>query len=136
MIGKQLKDGSILAVYCHWDGYPAFNGRILRDHHNTEEKVNKLIDGGFISSLHTNVGWNNETLPETGPQYYTSRGESIEANEPLHFKDLNEFLCSDDLMGAEYTYHFTDAGWVCHDLHPGPDSHMVKEVKIPDGPVA
>lgn len=135
MIGKQLKDGSILAVYCHYDGYPAFNGRVLRDHYKTEEKVNKLIDGGFMSCLHTNAGWNQETLPETGPLYYTSRGESIEANEPIHYKDLNEFLWCDEHTGAEYTYHFVEGEWVCHDLHAGPDPHQVKEVMIPDGSV-
>ena len=76
-IGIQLKDDSILSVYCHWDGYPSFNGKVLREFYDTTEKVNQLINGGNISSLHTNVGWNNETLPETGPQYYTSRGESL-----------------------------------------------------------
>ena len=35
LIGKQLKDGSILGVYCHYDGYPEFNGRILRDNFDT-----------------------------------------------------------------------------------------------------
>ena len=49
LIGKQLKDGSILGVYCHYDGYPEFNGRILRDNFDTEDKVNKLIDGGDMS---------------------------------------------------------------------------------------
>ena len=38
-IGIQLKDDSILSVYCHWDGYPSFNGRVLREFYNTPEKV-------------------------------------------------------------------------------------------------
>ena len=77
-IGIELKDdSSILSVYCHYDGYPSFNGKVLREFYDTKEKVNQLINGGDISSLHTNVGWNNETLPETGPQYYTSRGEDL-----------------------------------------------------------
>ena len=72
LIGKQLKDGSILGVYCHWDGYPSYNGRMLRDNFDTADKVNKLIDGGDMSCTWTNAGWNNETLPESGPLYYTS----------------------------------------------------------------
>ena len=71
LIGKQLSDGSILGVYCHYDGYPAYNGRMLRDNFDTVEKVNKLIDGGDMSCTWTNAGWNNETLPESGPLYYT-----------------------------------------------------------------
>ena len=55
-IGIKLKDDSILSVYCHWDGYPSYNGRILRDNYNTVDKVRELIDGGNISALHTNAG--------------------------------------------------------------------------------
>ena len=75
LIGKQLKDGSILGVYCHYDGYPEYNGRMLRDKYNTIAKVDKLIDGGDMSCVYTNAGWNNETLhPESGPadKYYTN----------------------------------------------------------------
>ena len=45
-IGIQLKDNSVLSVYCHYDGYPEFNGRVLRDNYNTIDKVKELIDGG------------------------------------------------------------------------------------------
>ena len=93
-IGKQLADGSILSVYCHWDGYPEFNGRVLRDYFSSADKVSELIDGGDMSCTWTNAGWNNETLPETGPQYYTSRGESIDANEPELSKNEKEYMLS------------------------------------------
>ena len=137
LIGKQLSDGSILAVYCHYDGYPSYNGRMLRDNFDTVEKVNKLIDGGDMSCTWTNAGWNNETLPESGPLYYTMRGESLESVAPQLYKDLNEFLCAaDDNYGAEYTYHYVNSEWVCHKLNAGPDRHMVKQEEIPAGPVA
>ena len=137
LIGKQLNDGSILGVYRHWDGYPEFNGRVLRDHYDTVEKVRDLIDGGNISALHTNAGWNNETLPEVGPLYYTSRGESLEDNAPKLYQDLNEFLCAaDHNYGAEYTYHFVDGEWTCHDVRPNPYlPHNVMQVAIPEGSV-
>ena len=60
-IGIELKDNSILSVYCHYDGYPAFNGRILRDNFDTVEKVRNLIDGGDMSCTWANVGCNNQT---------------------------------------------------------------------------
>ena len=137
LIGKQLSDGSIIGVYCHYDGYPAFNGRMLRDNFDTVEKVNKLIDGGDMSCTWTNAGWNNETLPESGPLHYTMRGESLESNAPRLYKDLNEFMCAaDDNYGAEYTYHFVNGEWVCHNLNAGLDRDMVKQEEIPAGPVA
>jgi hypothetical protein len=30
-IGIQLKDKSVLSVYCHWDGYPEWNGKKLKE---------------------------------------------------------------------------------------------------------
>jgi hypothetical protein len=72
-IGIQLQDESIVSVYCHYDGYPAFNGRVLRDNYDTVEKVKELIDGGNMSCTWTNAGWQNETLPESGALYYTMR---------------------------------------------------------------
>jgi len=135
-IGYQLKDGSIVSVYCHWDGYPEFNGRVLRDNYTTVERVRDLLDGGNISALHTNAGWQNETLPEVGPLYYTSRGETIEDNAPKYHTNLNDFMIyADEGNGCDYTYHFVDGEWVCHDLNDGPDRHMVKQVAIPTGSV-
>ena len=118
-IGIQLKDDSILSVYCHWDGYPSFNGKVLREFYNTKEKVTQLINGGNISSLHTNVGWNNETLPETGPQYYTSRGESIDDNAPETSKDHGEYLQLSGRSDEEFSYLFADGEWLCYNTRTG-----------------
>ena len=133
-IGIQLSDDSILSVYCHWDGYPSFNGKVLREFYNTKEKVTQLINGGNISSLHTNVGWNNETLPETGPQYYTTRGESIDDNEPELNKNQSEYLNTADECGEEYAYLFTSAGWTCYNVRSWDDNYK-KEEEIPAGSI-
>jgi len=79
-IGIQLQDESIVSVYCHYDGYPAFNGKVLRDNYDTVEKVKELIDGGDMSCTWTNAGWQNETLPESGALYYTSDRKSTRLN--------------------------------------------------------
>ena len=133
-IGIQLKDDSILSVYCHWDGYPSYNGRSLRDNYNTVDKVRELIDGGNISALHTNAGWNNETLPKTGPLYYTMRGESIDSNEPELSKNQSEYLETADDCGEEYAYLFTSAGWTCYNTRSWDDNYK-KEEEIPAGAV-
>jgi len=128
-IGIELSDNSIMSVYCHWDGYPSCNGRILREHYTTVEKVRELIDGGNISALHTNAGWKNETLPETGPLYYTMRGESIEQNEPRVDNNIVEFLND----GEEYAYIFNRFNeWICYDLH----ETTAKLTEIPAGSVS
>ena len=133
-IGIQLKDNSVLSVYCHWDGYPSFNGRVLREFYDTKEKVDQLINGGDISSLHTNVGWNNETLTETGPQYYTSRGESIEMNAPRYDESIFDFLEKEN--NEEYAYIWTvNNKWVCRKMNQFDDDKQPEKVEIPAGSI-
>ena len=133
-IGIKLKDDSILSVYCHYDGYPSFNGRVLREFYNTKEKVSQLINGGNMSCTWTNAGWNNETLPECGPLHYTMRGESIEENAPELNKNQSEYLKTADDCGEEYAYLFTSAGWTCYNTRSWDDNYM-KEEEIPAGSI-
>jgi hypothetical protein len=125
-IGLELSDGSILSIYSHWDGYPEFNGVKLVEHFNTKEKVQELIDLGDISCLWTNAGWNNETLPETGPLPYSTRGEDC---PPRLDADLCEYLLPDN--SEEYAYVFRSGRWVCYNMHQFDDTKLPEVVKIP-----
>ena len=116
-IGLELSDGSVISSYCHWDGYPEFNGVKLVEHFNSYEKASELIDGCDISALWTNSGWNNETLPVTGPLYNSSRGE---VTEPRLDSCLTQYLYD----GEEYAYLFANGEWICYDLH-GPVPYQV-----------
>ena len=133
-IGIQLKDDSILSVYCHYDGYPSFNGRVLREFYNTKEKVSQLINGGNMSCTWTNAGWNNETLPEMGPLHYTMRGESIEDNAPELSKDHGEYLKMSADSDEEYSYLFADGEWICYNTRSWDDAFMEK-AEIPSGSI-
>lgn len=54
-IGIENEDGTVSSVYCHWDGYPTGNGRMLVEYYSDREKVKELISLGAISSLCKNV---------------------------------------------------------------------------------
>jgi len=126
-IGIELKDGSVLSVYHHWDGYPEWLGRILRTHFNDRSKVAELIDGGDMSSAWTNCGWNNETRPTTSPLYYSERGDDC---PPRLDANLQEYLT----QGAEeFAYVYTqEEGWLCYDTCEWHDSYL-EGVQIPNG---
>ena len=49
-IGIQYLDNSVRMVYCHWDGYPSHNGKILLNNYKTFDEVKKLIERGEIIS--------------------------------------------------------------------------------------
>ena len=129
-IGIELSDGSVLSVYCHWDGYPEFNGVKLVEHFNSRDAVTELIDGGDISALWTNAGWNNETLPETGPLYFSSRGENC---PPRLDADLCEYLLA--VNAEEYHYLFRNGKWVCYEMNPL-GNELPKLTEIPSASLA
>ena len=125
-IGIQLSDDSILSVYHHWDGYPEWLGRILKTHYTDKDQVSELIDGGDMSSCWTNCGWQNETRPETGPQYYSERGEDC---PPRLDDNVVEFLSD----GEEFAYIFRNGEWICYNMNQFDDNKLPEIVEIPSG---
>lgn len=125
-IGLELSDGSIISIYSHFDGYKEFTGVKLVENFNTMDKVKELIDVGDISCLWTNVGFNNETLPETGPLPYSARGEDC---PPRLDADLCEFLLPDG--AEEYHYVFRNGEWVCYNMNQFDNTKLPEVVEIP-----
>lgn len=129
-IGLELKDGSVLSVYHHWDGYPEWLGRMLKTHYNTKSLAEELIDGGDMSCCWTDDRFDGSKVSGVyGPQYYSQRGEDC---PPRHDKDMAEYLQN----GEEFAYVYTQSeGWLCYDTCDWHDSYM-EGVKIPTGALA
>jgi hypothetical protein len=121
-IGLELKNGNILSVYHHWDGYPEWLGRILKTHYNDRTKVAELIDGGDMSTC-----WSDSKEPE----YYSARGEDC---PPRYDADLCEYLNKNN-SGEEFAYVFRGGEWVCYNLHEF-DEQLPEVVQIPSGNLA
>ena len=125
-IGIELKNGSVLSVYHHWDGYPEWLGRILKTHYNTREKVAELIDGGDMSSCWTDTPFDYDgKASKYGPNYYSLRGDDcpprLDANKYDYLAD-----------GEEYAYLYTLKGeWVCYDRHQFEENTMPTIAEIP-----
>ena len=119
-IGIELKDGSILSAYHHWDGYESWLGRILKTHYNSKELAAELIDGGDMSTC-----WDENNQPE----YYSARGENC---PPRLDKNMAEFFS----FGEEYSYIFRNGEWVAYDMHQFDDTWAPEIVDIPEGALA
>ena len=137
-IGIELRDGSILSAYHHWDGYPEWLGRILKTHYNSKELAAELIDGGDMSTCWTNERWTGDRwgsypnkVEEYGPQYYSQRGENC---PPRLDADLCEYLLPDN--SEEFAYVFRSGEWVCYNMHRFDDSKLPEVVEIPSAALA
>ena len=129
-IGLELKDGSVLSAYHHWDGYPEWLGRMLKTHYNTKSLAAELIDGGDMSSCWTDERWDDTGVKGVyGPQYYSQRGEDC---PPRLDANKYDYLAE----GEEYAYLYTLKGeWICYNRNEF-GNKMPEIAEIPSGALA
>ena len=51
VIGVKQADGGVMAVRCHWDGYPEHIGLILHEFYGDKKEALRLLSLGSLSSL-------------------------------------------------------------------------------------
>lgn len=129
-IGIENADGTVLGIYCHWDGYPSHNGRILQDHYADEATVRELVALGDISSLKEEIG---ERHPfdtyhlkedEKDPRwdgwttaYGRDRGEKD--CEVKTFASAKEYYTNFPMGGVEYAYLYRSGEWYMSPTYRG-----------------
>lgn len=108
LIGKENQDNSITYIYCHHDGYPSWVGKVLFENYKDEEKIDKLLALGDMSSLGKEPVSTGDFryLGEDFCCPYSDRGESHPAET---VKTQKAFLNVD--AWEEYWYLFKDNKW-------------------------
>lgn len=113
-IAKLNEDGTSTLIYCHSDGYPSYNGRILLEHYTTDQKVDELLALGDISSLGPEIGvkidfndW--EAGRNQCRAYGRDRGETEVEARTISFTS-EAHLCE-----QEYLYLWKNGEWYFSD---------------------
>lgn len=106
-------DTGIESIYCHWDGYPKYNGRILTEHYTTDEKIDALMALGNLSILGSELGIqrNFDTAELNGQclAYGRDRGETQQ--EAVTHDTVVDWLNSRAASGCEYGYLWNGTAW-------------------------
>ncbi len=93
-IAIRYKNGTVKAIYCHYDGYLSGVGQTLLNDWKNPRKVATLVSAvGNISSL-------KEDLKETR--------ENACGEDAVEFKDLATYLDNVDTLFIEYIYVFDE----------------------------
>jgi len=116
-IGIVNSDGnSITAIYCHWDGYPEHNGKLLLNHYKDRGVVDELMNLGDLSMLAERVnpsGLHTFDKPEHKVciAYGRDRGEN-EDTDSKYFNTLDEYeqWAENCYCECQYLYD-TDGVW-------------------------
>ncbi len=95
-IAYKKSDGKIVSMYCHYDGYPQYNGVMLNKHYNTKRKARVLVDNGYQSAL-------KETVEE-------SNQDRVHEEPPTTYHSFHAFIM-DINFDIEWVYLFKDDAW-------------------------
>ena len=105
------EDGSVIGIYCHWDGYPEHNGEILNKSYTDNKSVLKLIGLGQLSILGNHIEPTGEDHSFENAEddvcvaYHRDRGEDLNIYTS---KSKKEFL---ENYAEEYNYFFENGIW-------------------------
>jgi hypothetical protein len=117
-IGYVMPNGNIRFVYCHWDGYPSYNGRILQEHYQSAYKIAQLVELGDLSSLNKEIGVKinfDDTEARKGQCVYYGRDRGEENVLPQETADVSDFVQND------YAYLWNGDEWI---VYTSPDVSM------------
>ena len=113
-IAYKTAEGKIRSVYCHWDGYPEHNGKILMDHYTDQAKIEALVALGSISCLGTELG-EKQDFDDRSTQkddwtlaYHRDRGEELVVSE---YEDIPSWVADME----EYAYLWNGQEWIVND---------------------
>jgi len=104
LIGIKLGD-YIKTIYCHWDGYPQHNGKLLMENYNTPTAIFDLLELGDLSSL--------AETPATCTAYHRDRKEPYGMVEARDVDPEDLFTVGKD-YGVDYVYVYNENNeWDC-----------------------
>tara|TARA_B110000240_G_C13077239_1_gene274278 strand:+ start:33 stop:497 length:465 start_codon:yes stop_codon:yes gene_type:complete len=113
-IAMKTKEGKIVSVYCHWDGYVANNGKILLENYADISKIEALVALGSISSLGEQIGdkqdfMDRDTQKDEWTLFYSrDRGEQLSIQE---YADIPSWIADME----EYAYLWNGTEWLVND---------------------
>jgi len=118
MIGIVENDGTATAIYCHWDGHPGNNGRLLRKYWDDAYLIDHLMALGNLSYLGQEIGERQNFDQPTDRNWCLAYGR--DRNEPKQYATL--YASKDDYVsnavgdhGADYIYLWENDMWRCWD---------------------
>lgn len=113
-IGILNDDGSVTAVYCHWDGYPSYVGKMLINHYKSLTRIKNLLKHGNLSFIAPHLGrkhdFNNASKhhPDWCLFYGRDRGESDQQAKTFGTTEAFE----NHYDWSDYYYLYNNGHWL------------------------
>jgi len=114
--------GGWRGIYCHWDGYPEYVGKVLKEHYTDSDKIEKLINLGDIAMLAPEICEKNDfDNPDKNCvlAYCRDGGEDWDDCAPKVVRSVDEAIDVSRESWAEYIYFWDGKQWNCYYYYEG-----------------
>lgn len=114
-IGYATTEGRIRAKYSHYDGYPAYTGKMLQEHYRETSKIVEMVELGDQSVLAPEIvpkGPHSFDSPEEGVTIFYGRDRGETGVEPREFESLEKFVEHFADCWCEYFYIYAHGEWM------------------------
>lgn len=122
-------DGIFTSIGVHWDGYPEYVGRLLREHYSQVEDDARLslLALGDLSSL-------NETA-NTSIAYHRDRNEPWHLCAPYTHKatSISELVEDKKLGDVDYGYIWSEGKWYIYTFEDAKNYQELTEKIVKEG---
>jgi hypothetical protein len=114
-IGVKNVNGTVDYIYCHWDGYPEYVGKVLTEYYQDMDRVNALMKLGDLSFLGPEIGEKHEFGKSPNHKWCTAYGrDRREPNSLVHSSTFDNLLGNNHV---DYLYIFDGEFWNCYDTY-------------------
>lgn len=117
-------EGTFTSIYCHHDGYPEHNGRILFYHYQDDDKIQKLLDLGKLSVLGRRLAPDppeehsfENPAQEVCLAYARDRDNDPSAGIAFEEASLGSLMAHTSETGCEYLYLWMGGEWGVYFVH-------------------
>lgn len=133
-IGLKGRTGTVMAIRCHFEGYPSGVGRCLYRSYAIEERVRALIELGEIFSIGSYLS-KDELPQDANPDDFVNAYSSDQNNDISHivvYPNKKRYTESAlDELNADYLYLFEDGRWMIYcglEWNSPSDWHELKDI--------
>lgn len=110
-IAYEQADGKVIVSYCHYDGYPKNNGRLIYKHYNNKAKAKELANVGYLSGLKSTIAESiKDRVHQHKPKVYDNMRQYLnDVNWHIEYayiygEEMEQWYILDDMMkvGDDY----------------------------------
>ena len=108
---RLLNDAGIRVIRNHWNGYPSYLGRILRDNYGTQELAEALVNLGDVSIICESIDCPKGHTFETPVDGYSIFYERDRGDTHCKVRTVTKVSIGAVRKHTSFNYHWDGNGW-------------------------